>query len=60
MTNHNLPEGTYGVECEFHTGSKRYTYFVDPFAQGEINARDYVIVADSRGNGVKDAHVCVR
>ncbi len=55
---HNLPEGTYGVECEFHTGSKRYTYFVNP-SQGEIEAGDYVVVA-SPGGGYKVIYVCGR
>lgn len=59
MTNpHNLPDGTYGVECEFHTGSKRYTYFVDQ-SQGEINAGDFVVVA-SPGGGYKVIYVCGR
>ena len=46
--NSNLPEGTYGVQCEFNLGGQLYTYLVDP-TQGEIDAGDYVVVATPKG-----------
>lgn len=55
MTNPNLPEGTYGVRCEFHTGSQAYTYLVDP-SQGIVQEGDDVVVASPSG-GYKVVHV---
>ena len=54
----NLPEGTYGVQCEFSPGGQRYTYLVDP-SQGDINKGADVVVATPKG-GYKVIYVCGR
>jgi len=54
----NLPEGTYGVRCEFHPGGQQYTYLVDP-SQGNINAGADVVVATPKG-GYNVIFVCGR
>ena len=48
MNNPTLPPDTYGVQCEFHPGSQRYTYLVDT-AQGSIAVGDEVVVATPKG-----------
>ncbi len=45
----SLPPNTYGVRCEFHPGSSRYTYLVDSPHHGNIRAGDWVIVASPKG-----------
>ncbi len=44
-----LPPNTYGVRCEFHPGSTRYTYLVDGPHHGRIRAGDWVVVANPKG-----------
>ncbi len=44
-----LPPNTYGVRCEFHPGSSRYTYLVDGPHHGEIVTGDHVVVASPKG-----------
>lgn len=44
----NLPDGTYGVRCEFNPGGQLYTYLVDP-SQGDIRAGADVVVATPKG-----------
>ncbi len=53
----SLPEGTYGVRCEFTPGGQQYTYLVDRTTQGEINKGTDVVVAAPKG-GYKVIFVC--